>query len=134
MNVRLHKKITSCNYNCPSIAMIGYTPFPPKANWIIMIQNSPVSDNGKLYFLHPFHLSSLWMENNIFPQRERKKIHLESLTSRILTWHFAAENGEAVRVPGFPTRVIDTIGSGDAHAGGILAGLMSGFTLPEAVL
>lgn len=53
--------------------MIGYTPFPPKANWIIMIQNSPVSDNGKLYFLHPFHLSSLWMENNIFPQRERKK-------------------------------------------------------------
>ncbi|RYT98425.1 hypothetical protein, partial [Akkermansia sp.] len=74
--------------------MIGYTPFPPKANWIIMIQNSPVSDNGKLYFLHPFHLSSLWMENNIFPQRERKKIHLESLTSRILTWHFAAENGE----------------------------------------
>lgn len=46
----------------------------------------------------------------------------------------AAEDGDAVRVPGFPTRVIDTIGSGDAHAGGILAGLMSGFTLPEAVL
>lgn len=43
--------------------------------------------------------------------------------------------GEAVtRVPGFPTRVADTIGSGDAHAGGTLAGLMSGFTLEEAVL
>ena len=30
--------------------------------------------------------------------------------------------------------VVDTIGSGDAHAGGVLAGLASGFTLAEAVL
>lgn len=45
-----------------------------------------------------------------------------------------AEDGCVVRVPGFPTRVVDTIGSGDAHAGGILAGLACGFTLPESVL
>ncbi|WP_443743451.1 PfkB family carbohydrate kinase [Sutterella sp.] len=44
------------------------------------------------------------------------------------------EGEEMLRVPGFPVHVVDTIGSGDAHAGGMLAGLMCGFPLPEAVL
>ena len=47
---------------------------------------------------------------------------------------YAAVGGEAVHLKGFPVRVVDTIGSGDAHAGGVLAGLASGFTLAEAVL
>ena len=45
-----------------------------------------------------------------------------------------SEVGTVTRVPGFPVRVVDTVGSGDAHAGGILAGLASGFTLEESVL
>ena len=47
---------------------------------------------------------------------------------------YAARAGEVTHVPGFPTRVVDTIGSGDAHAGGMLAGLACGFSLDEAVL
>lgn len=34
----------------------------------------------------------------------------------------------------FPARVVDTIGAGDSHAGGVLAGLASGWPLSEAVL
>lgn len=45
-----------------------------------------------------------------------------------------ASAGDVTRIPGFPTTVVDTIGSGDAHAGGILAGLMSGATLEDSVL
>lgn len=45
-----------------------------------------------------------------------------------------AEGGRVTAVPGFPVRVVDTIGSGDAHAGGILAGLACGLPLDEAVL
>lgn len=44
-----------------------------------------------------------------------------------------SQNGETAIVPGFPTKVLDTIGSGDAHAGGVLAGLMCGLPLCESV-
>ncbi|WP_370966767.1 PfkB family carbohydrate kinase [Enterobacter wuhouensis] len=37
-------------------------------------------------------------------------------------------------VPAFPATVVDTIGAGDSHAGGTLAGLAAGWTLPDAVL
>lgn len=37
-------------------------------------------------------------------------------------------------VPAFPTQVVDTIGAGDSHAGGMLAGLASGWSLADAVL
>lgn len=36
-------------------------------------------------------------------------------------------------VPALSTRVVDTIGAGDSHAGGLLAGLASGWTLEESV-
>ena len=36
-------------------------------------------------------------------------------------------------VPAFPATVVDTIGAGDSHAGGTLAGLAAGWSLPEAV-
>ncbi|QKJ85071.1 Carbohydrate kinase [Paramixta manurensis] len=36
-------------------------------------------------------------------------------------------------VPALPTEVVDTIGAGDSHAGGVLAGLASGLPLSEAV-
>ncbi|MBE4856481.1 PfkB family carbohydrate kinase [Enterobacter hormaechei] len=36
-------------------------------------------------------------------------------------------------VPAFPATVVDTIGAGDSHAGGLLAGLAAGWSLPEAV-
>ena len=42
--------------------------------------------------------------------------------------------GEARRIAGFPVQVVDTIGSGDAHTGGVIAGLMCGLTLDESVL
>ena len=45
-----------------------------------------------------------------------------------------ADAGEARRIAGFPVQVVDTIGSGDAHTGGVIAGLMCGLTLDESVL
>jgi sugar/nucleoside kinase (ribokinase family) len=42
---------------------------------------------------------------------------------------FAAE-----RIPGFAIRLVDTIGSGDAHTGGVIAGLLCGLPIEEAVL
>ena len=37
-------------------------------------------------------------------------------------------------VSSFSTNVVDTIGAGDAHAGGVLAGLSGGWELADAVL
>lgn len=45
-----------------------------------------------------------------------------------------ADAGEARRIAGFPVQVVDTIGSGDAHTGGVIAGLMCNLTLDESVL
>lgn len=36
-------------------------------------------------------------------------------------------------VPAFPATVVDTIGAGDSHAGGTLAGLAAGWRLADAV-
>ncbi|WP_318386703.1 PfkB family carbohydrate kinase [Enterobacter sp.] len=36
-------------------------------------------------------------------------------------------------VAAFPATVVDTIGAGDSHAGGVLAGLASGFRLADAI-
>lgn len=47
-------------------------------------------------------------------------------------WYFSAEE-QGLAAP-FPVAVIDTIGAGDSHAGGTLAGLASGWTLGESVL
>lgn len=38
------------------------------------------------------------------------------------------------RIAGFPVAVVDTIGSGDAHTGGIIAGLMCNLSIDESVL
>ena len=40
----------------------------------------------------------------------------------------------AKRVPSFKINLVDTIGSGDAHTGGLLAGLMCGLSMAEATL
>lgn len=47
-------------------------------------------------------------------------------------WYFSAHACGCV--PAFPTTVVDTIGAGDSHAGGMLAGLASGWSLADAVL
>lgn len=39
-------------------------------------------------------------------------------------WYFSAQSSGCV--PAFPTTVVDTIGAGDSHAGGMLAGLVVG--------
>ncbi|MBA0038984.1 carbohydrate kinase [Pantoea sp. BIGb0393] len=36
-------------------------------------------------------------------------------------------------IPALPTQVVDTIGAGDSHAGGLLAGLASGWSLAKSV-
>lgn len=36
--------------------------------------------------------------------------------------------------PAFPTTVVDTIGAGDSHAGGVIAGLAAGWALADAVM
>lgn len=47
-------------------------------------------------------------------------------------WYFSPD--ASGHVPAFPTTVVDTIGAGDSHAGGMLAGLASGWSLADAVL
>lgn len=47
-------------------------------------------------------------------------------------WYFSPQE-QGLAAP-FPVTVIDTIGAGDSHAGGTLAGLASGWTLSESVL
>ena len=47
-------------------------------------------------------------------------------------WYFSQQE-QGLAEP-FPTVVVDTIGAGDSHAGGTLAGLASGWTLGESVL
>lgn len=47
-------------------------------------------------------------------------------------WYFSAE-GQGTAAA-FPTTVVDTIGAGDSHAGGTLAGLAGGWSLADAVL
>ncbi len=45
-------------------------------------------------------------------------------------WYFS--NDASGCIPAFPTQVVDTIGAGDSHAGGVLAGLASGLPLADA--
>ncbi|MEH0884464.1 PfkB family carbohydrate kinase [Enterobacter sp. UNJFSC 003] len=45
-------------------------------------------------------------------------------------WYDGADSGH---VPAFPATVVDTIGAGDSHAGGTLAGLAAGWRLADAV-
>ena len=40
----------------------------------------------------------------------------------------------AKRIPSFKVNLVDTIGSGDAHTGGVIAGLLCGLPIEEAVL
>ena len=47
------------------------------------------------------------------------------------TWYDGDASGV---VPAFPATVVDTIGAGDSHAGGTLAGLAAGWSLADAVL
>jgi sugar/nucleoside kinase (ribokinase family) len=46
-------------------------------------------------------------------------------------WYFTPEMQG--HVAAFPVDVVDTIGAGDSHAGGVLAGLAAGWALPDAV-
>ncbi|WP_061019667.1 PfkB family carbohydrate kinase [Vibrio splendidus] len=46
---------------------------------------------------------------------------------------FATQDGYGNVAP-FKATVVDTIGAGDTHAGGVLAGLVSGWELPDAIL
>ena len=45
-------------------------------------------------------------------------------------WYEAGQSGN---VPAFAATVVDTIGAGDSHAGGTLAGLAAGWSLAESV-
>ncbi len=47
-------------------------------------------------------------------------------------WYFSA--AASGHVSAFTTQVVDTIGAGDSHAGGMLAGLASAWSLADAVL
>ena len=41
-------------------------------------------------------------------------------------------NKQMISVPGFPVKAIDTVGAGDAFAGGVLFGITHGFSLTQA--
>ncbi|MCG8710409.1 ribokinase [Brenneria sp. 4F2] len=42
-------------------------------------------------------------------------------------------HGKPTAVAAYPVRVVDTVGAGDAHSGGLLAGLAANWPLPDAV-
>ena len=42
------------------------------------------------------------------------------------------ENQQIVQVPGFPVKPVDTVGAGDAFAGGVLYGLTNNLTSQQA--
>jgi sugar/nucleoside kinase (ribokinase family) len=42
------------------------------------------------------------------------------------------ENKQIVEVPGFPVKAIDTVGAGDAFAGGVLFGITNGLSAAQA--
>nr|WP_318381031.1 PfkB family carbohydrate kinase [uncultured Enterobacter sp.] len=46
-------------------------------------------------------------------------------------WYY--DGDEQGHIPAFPATIVDTIGAGDSHAGGVLAGLSSGFSLADSV-
>lgn len=45
---------------------------------------------------------------------------------------FVVERGQVTHVPGFPVWAVDTVGAGDAFAGGTLYGLAHGYPAPQA--
>lgn len=45
---------------------------------------------------------------------------------------YVSENGQITHVPGFPVKAIDTVGAGDAFAGGVLYGLSQGWAATKA--
>lgn len=46
---------------------------------------------------------------------------------------FLAKDSSVTLIPGFNITVADTVGSGDSHTGGLMAGLSLGFSLEESV-
>lgn len=48
------------------------------------------------------------------------------------TYYYAGPDDEGI-VPGVPVKVVNTVGAGDTHCGGMLAGLAQGLNLPEAI-
>lgn len=47
---------------------------------------------------------------------------------------YLADNSQTVLIPGFKIKLVDTVGSGDAHSGGLLAGMICELPLDECVL
>ncbi|MBO8415758.1 MAG: hypothetical protein IAB19_05205 [Proteobacteria bacterium] len=45
-----------------------------------------------------------------------------------------SQQGQTTLIPGFKIKLADTVGSGDAHSGGLMAGLICGLPLEECVL
>ncbi|WP_127850165.1 PfkB family carbohydrate kinase [Lacticaseibacillus hulanensis] len=48
------------------------------------------------------------------------------------TYYYAGPNDSGI-VPGFAVKVVNTVGAGDTHCGGMLAGLAQGLTLTESI-
>ncbi|MEO3991128.1 PfkB family carbohydrate kinase [Pseudocitrobacter cyperus] len=73
--------------------------------------------------MEPRQLGSAWLETFATPLIVRH--------DKEGAWYFSQQ--EQGLVAPFPVVVADTIGAGDSHAGGTLAGLASGWTLSESV-
>jgi sugar/nucleoside kinase (ribokinase family) len=83
-------------------------------------------------------------------RQEAKVLGMQEINTFVEQWHnqygcplilridsdgalFATKDGYGNVAP-FKATVVDTIGAGDTHAGGVLAGLASGWELPDAIL
>lgn len=95
---------------------------------------------NRIFALHPFvHLNQ--QEVCSFtsisePETASRRLHQLTNNNVVVTLGergaLVLEQGNTYTVPGFSTKVIDTIGAGDSHIGSIIAYLKQGFSLKDA--
>jgi sugar/nucleoside kinase (ribokinase family) len=92
-----------------------------------------VSEYCDVIFCNADEVRSFFKEES-FEECARK---MSEITDLALITHGAkgcmvVENKQIVEVPGFPVQAIDTVGAGDAFAGGVLFGITNGLSAVQA--
>lgn len=90
---------------------------------IITLNRREAEIAAQLLDVEPEHLGPAWQQAYGAPLIIRH--------DRDGAWFY--DGDEHGFVPPFPATMVDTIGAGDSHAGGVLAGLSSGLSLADAV-
>lgn len=114
---------------------IVYDPGPR----IPLISQDITAELEKRHCLYTINLEEAFMlTGKASAQDALGALHLRTKQSVVVT---AGKNGAYIEddlgfrhIEGFKIKVVDTVGSGDSHTGGIIAGLMCNLTLDDATL